>query len=156
MADAIIKFFLKSNPMDAKIIVKHKPSNRKRLYDGSLTYNELNRFVKAFAWIIVPVYGTIGNDLRTNIQSMIYDLRTFGFNALEDVVIKESKGKAVPVPLFGLNELDTRGITYKNIIMDIVHDVEAEEIARKLTLEQFHLSEQIKTMPIDELINKLI
>jgi superfamily II DNA or RNA helicase len=126
--------------------------DRKRLYDGSLTYNELNRFVKAFAWIIVPVYGIIGNDLRTNIQSMIHDLRTFGFNASEDVVIKESKGKAVPVPLSGLNELDTRGITYRNTIMDIVHDVEAQEIAEKLTLEQFNLSEQIKNESLDQTI----
>lgn len=126
--------------------------DRKRLYDGSLTYNELNRFVKAFAWVIVPVYGVIGNDLRANIQLMIRDLRTYGFDASEDVVIKESKGKAVPVPLSGLNELDTRGIAYRNTIMDIVHDVEAKEIAEKLSLDEFHLSEEIKNESLDQTI----
>lgn len=126
--------------------------DRERLYSNAITYDELNKFVKAFAWIIVPVYGTIGEDLRKNIQDIVYSLRTFGFNASEDCVIKQSKGKAIPVPLSGLNELDTRGINYKNIMMDIVHDVETIEKAQQLELDNFRLAEQIKNESLEQTI----
>lgn len=127
-------------------------TDRKRLYDGTIKYDELNRFVKAFAWVIVPVYGVIGDDLKANIKSMIYSLRTFDFNASEDVVIKQSKGKAIPVPLSGLNELDTRGLAYKESILDIVHDVEEQEIAELLQLDNFRLTEEIKNESLDKTI----
>jgi superfamily II DNA or RNA helicase len=130
--------------------------DRTNLYSNKIKYDEIKRFVKPFAWIIIPVYGLIGDDLRTNIQSMIYSLRTFGFNASEDVVIRESKGRALPVALDQLNVLDERGMMYKNTIMEIVHDVEAQEIAEKLTLDESRMIEEIKNMSINELINKLI
>lgn len=129
--------------------------DREKLYSGNLTYNELNRFIKPYAWIIIPVYGVIGNDLRDTISEIVYSLRSYGFNATEDCVIKQSKGKAIPVPLDQLNELDTRGILYRDAILDIVHDVEEKEVADRLVLEDFRNKELLKSMTIDELINTL-
>lgn len=146
MNDLSLSNFLQTLGRSTRLYKK----DRERLYNGSIQYNELNKFVKAFAWIIVPVYGIIGSDLRDNIKSMIYSLRTFGFNATEDVVIKQSKGKAIPVPLSGLNELDTKELSYKESILDIVHDVEEQEIAEKLTLDNFRLLEEIKNENIEQ------
>lgn len=128
--------------------------DRQKLYDNTIKYNELDKFVKSYAWIIIPVYGTIGEDLKENIQNIIYSLRSYGFNACEDIVIKESKGKAIPVPLSCLNELDTRGIAYKEQILDIVHEVEEQEIAEKLTLDDFRLTEIIKNESLEETIKR--
>lgn len=150
MNDLSLSNFLQTIGRATRLYLK----DRTRLYDGTLKYDELNRFVKAFAWIIIPVYGVIGNDLKDNIKSIIYSLRSYGFNASEDIVIKESKGKAIPIPLSGLNELDTRGLAYRESILNIVHDVEAQEIAEQIELEDFKLIETIKTEPIEDTIER--
>jgi hypothetical protein len=85
---------------------------------------------------------------------MVYSLRTYGFNASEDVVIKESKGKAMPVPLSGLNELDTRAMSYKAQILDIVHDVEEKEKADKLELDNFALKSTVMNEEVEETFNR--
>lgn len=127
-------------------------SDRTKLYNELIMYNELNKFVKAYAWIIVPTYGVIGDDLRDNIKEIIYALRSFGFNATEDCVIKQNKGKAIPVSLSSLNELDTRNILYRDFILDITQEVESKEIADKLTFEEYRLAEQIKNESLEETI----
>lgn len=129
------------------------PIDRNKLYSAILTYDELNKFIKPYAWIIVPVYGLIGQDLRKSIQEMVYGLRSFGFNAIEDCVIKQNKGKIIPVPLSGLNETDTRGITYRDILLDIVHEVEDKVIADTLNINDFRLIETIKNESLEETIN---
>jgi superfamily II DNA or RNA helicase len=130
------------------------PKDREKLYNGLMTYNELHKFIKSYAWIIIPVYGIIGEDLRKSIQEMVYGLRTFGFNASEDCVIKQSRGKAIPVPLSGINDLDTRGIMYRDILLDIVHEVEDKVIADQLNIDDFRLIETIKNESIEDTINR--
>lgn len=130
--------------------------DRIKLNNGTIKFDELNKFVKPYAWIIIPVYGIIGADLRASIQEIVYGLRTYGFNASEDCVIKQSKGKVIPVSLNQLNELDTRGIAYRNLILEIVQDVEAKEIADQLNIDEFKLNEAIKSETFDELIVGLI
>lgn len=129
-------------------------NDRKRLYDGSLKYNELTRFTKPYAFVIIPVYGVIGADIRDNIKEMIYSLRSYGFNAREEIVIKQKRGKALPVPLDMLNELDTREYRYRESIYDIVHTVEEQEIADKLILEDFKLSELIENESLEDTIKR--
>jgi len=148
MNDLTLSNFLQTLGRSTRLYKK----DRERLYNNIIKYDELNKFVKSFAWIIIPIYGTIGNDLRTNIKSMIYSLRSYGFNATEDVVIKQSKGKAVPVPLSGLNVIDTRGLAYRETFLDIVHDVEEQEIAEHLELQNFKLDEEIKNESLDKTI----
>lgn len=128
--------------------------DRKRLYDGSMKPYELERFTKPYAWVIIPTYGIIGEDLKSNISEMIRAMRTYGFNAMEDVVIKESKGKTIPVSLENLNVLDERKMTYKDVILNVEHEIEEQEIAEKLTLEEFRLAEEIKNESIDKTINR--
>lgn len=125
-------------------------NDRKRLYEQKLLSNELERFTKSFAFIIVPIFGAIGNDLKENFTEMIYAMRSYGFTPSEDVVIKQSRGKALPIPLEQLNELDTKEFMYKQGIYDILHDVEEKEKAEKLILEQHHLDTTIKNESLEE------
>ena len=128
--------------------------DRMNLYNGDISYDKLDWFVKPYAWIIVPVYGEIGNDLKDSIREIVYGLRTFGFNASEDCVIKENKGKATPVPLEMLNDLDTRNVKYRDEIMEIVHEVEEKEEADRISLEDFRMREEIKNESIDKTIGR--
>lgn len=150
MNDLTLSIFLQTLGRSTRLYSK----DRERLYNNSIKYNELEKFVKPFAWIIIPIYGIIGNDLKDNIRSMIYSLRTYGFNAMEDIVIKESKGKAIPVALANLNVLDIKNIVYKDSILNIVHEVEEQEIAEKLNLQELQLAEEIKNESLEETINR--
>jgi len=133
-------------------------TDRKKLYAGQLTSDtsDLSRYVKPYAWIIVPIYGIIGDDMKDRIRDIIYALRSFGFNAAEDCVIKQSRGKALSVPIGQLNELDTRGQMYKQIIYDIEHDVETREVADKMMIDDFKLSLNIRAEDIDTNITNLV
>lgn len=127
-------------------------TDRENLYNGTIKPNDLEEFVKPYAWIIIPVYGVIGDDLRKNIQEMVYGLRTFGFNATQDCVIKQSRGKALPVSFDMLNELDTNALRYKDMVLNIVHEVESKEMADKLEIADFQFEQEIKAKHIDEVI----
>ena len=129
-------------------------TDRKNLYTNIIKYNELDMFVKPYAWIIVPIYGLIGGDLRASIVQTVESLRTYGFNAMEDCVIKESKGKAIPIPMAMLNKLDIRNIGIRDAVMNVVQEVEAKEIADTLRLEDFRLKETIKNESLDETIER--
>jgi superfamily II DNA or RNA helicase len=131
-------------------------NDRKKLYDSIIKYNELEKFIKDYAWIIIPIYGNIGEDLGVQIETWITALRDHGFNANEDVVIKESKGKAIPIPIGGINERDTKTRALFDVFVDIEHNIEEREIADKIAVEDFRLDESIKNMSDEELLNQLV
>jgi superfamily II DNA or RNA helicase len=118
----------------------HK-KDREKLYAGIMKYNESDKFIKPYAWILVPTYGIIGDDLRD-----------YGFNAAEDVVIKESKGKTIPIPLGGVNETDKRGVALFDLFVDVEHTIEEKAAADKLAVEDFRLEESIKSLSDEELV----
>jgi hypothetical protein len=74
-------------------------NDRTRIDGLSLLPSELTRFVKPYAWIIIPVYSDLGSEMKEDFVEMIKDLRTFGFNPAEDVFIKTSKGASIPKQL---------------------------------------------------------
>lgn len=129
----------------------HK-EDREKLYNFKITPNELNKFFKPYAWIIVPIYGILGEDLKENLTNIVYALRNTGFNASEDVFIKENKGSTIPKPLRGVNNPDTRAKALFDEIMDVTHFIEEKEIADNIAIEEFRLKEKISSMSIDELL----
>lgn len=110
-------------------------TDRERIYSGEIQPNELDRFVKPYAWIILPIYNrVIGEDQRENIQEIVYALREFGFNASEDVVIKQKRGSAIPKPLGGVNKKDTRAPALFDLFAEVEHIIEEREKADRLKL----------------------
>jgi len=122
--------------------------DRRNLYNGDITPQNLEDFTKPYAYIICPQYGLIGEDLTVSINNTVRNLRDYGFNPTEDIVIKNPKGSKLPVPLPELNDLNTRNLITE-IVADITHDIEEEESAKQITNLIF------KTDNLDALVSNL-
>jgi len=109
------------------------PTDRTNLWGGEIQPNELNEMVKPYAWIVIPAYGDFGQDLKDNIKLMVDELRTFGFNPVEDIVVKEKRGKQTPVEIESCNEMDKKVKEIVDFTSDILHTIEEEEEAAKLS-----------------------
>ena len=112
------------------------PIDRVKIYSGEIDPSELHKMIKPYAYIIVPEYGEFGQDIRDNIKQMIDQLRDYGFNPKEDVIIKELHGSNIPKPLDTINVLDTRARRFGTFVGEIVHELESEEQANKFHLQQ--------------------
>ncbi len=131
--------------------------DRKKLYNGTLLSKDLHKFVKPYAWIIIPIYDeTIGDDIRQRISNFVYALRSYGFKASEDVVIRQKRGIGIPIQLEQQNKPDTLGFKSKQLFLEVTHEIEAKEEADKLILEDFRLVEKIKNESDQELINSFL
>ena len=130
--------------------------DRTKLYDGSMKWDEVTRFVKPYAWVMVPTFGVIGEDLRSNITEIIYALRDYGFTASEDVFIKQNRGAALPTSIDSINEPDSSAARLRDEIIAITHQVEDQATADKLAIDQFRKLESLRKLsPIDLAKNML-
>ena len=130
-------------------------NDRDRLYAESMGAKELDRFVKPYAWIIVPTYGIIGEDLRARIVDTIDSLRGYEFIAAESVVIRDDKGVAMPQPLAGINQTNSRALALLDVFIQVQHEIEEKEKADRLRVEEFREGEEIKKKSVDEVIEAL-
>lgn len=104
------------------------PSDRVRLYSGEMSANDLDSFVKPYAWVVIPAYGELGEEIRSNIQGMVSDLRA-GEILDKEVTVSTSRGEREEEDLENQNELDTRGRMYQVEMDEILHEIEDEERA---------------------------
>jgi hypothetical protein len=114
------------------------PDDRKNLELGKYGVADLKRWVKPYAWVIIPVFGEIGNDLKAELSELVYALRTYGFKPEEDVFVKVGGGSPIPEPLPGLNQLDTVVRHLSGVVGEIIHEIEAEESITQNQLEIEH------------------
>ncbi len=127
--------------------------DRTRLYAGEVKPEQTNLLVKPYAWVIIPIYGIIEEDARMRITDTIYALRDHGFRAAEDVVIKVSRGRALPVPLGGVNDTDKKAKKIFDIFIEIEHTIESREAADALAIEKYKTLQNIKKESVEDLIN---
>lgn len=125
--------------------------DRSRLYEGSMVADELKRFVKPHAWLIVPVYGVIGDDMYDDMKEMIRELRDYGFNPSEDVVVRQKRGKNVPVPLSTVNEMTDVMRSVFDFSADVMHELEEKDKASEFNLDVAKFAEK----SIDEQLSEL-
>jgi superfamily II DNA or RNA helicase len=96
--------------------------------DGEYTHHELSKMIKPYAWVMIP--DIEGEDSAEDIRDLIRELRTYGFNPSEDMFISNENGKMPPVTLLDpLNEPDTRNPALQEVLEEIHHEFEEEEIA---------------------------
>lgn len=127
--------------------------DRARLYAEELLPNDLHRFVKPYAWLIIPVYGEIGEDLRDDMKEMIRELRDHSFNPSEDIMVRQKRGKRQLVPIKTASE-PTRAMTgLLEFSADVLHEIEEEEKANELSLAQQQVKREIAAMDISQLIS---
>jgi superfamily II DNA or RNA helicase len=108
------------------------PIDRERLYKHEIKSSDTDEFVKPYAWVIVPSYGEIGDDLRDTIVEMVANLRTFGFNPSEDVVTKLNRGSLIPEQIGMINKKDTRAQALVDFFGDIESEIESSEEADRI------------------------
>ena len=131
------------------------PRDRTNLYAGTLSPNAVDYFVKPYAWIIIPASGVIGEDLRKNIETIVYSLRGYDFNATEDVFTKLNKGSVLPESMESVNEPDSVAGRLRAEIVGIFHSIEEKEEANRLEIDQFKEDVRLDKLTISELITEL-
>lgn len=110
-------------------------SDRARLYAEEMLPSEVERMVKPYAWLIVPVYGAIGEDLRDDMREMVRELRDHGFNPAEDIVVRQQRGRRQLTPISTVTE-PTRSMTEVMVFAsEVLHDLEAEDEANAFNAE---------------------
>jgi len=111
------------------------PNDRVRLHGGELDSHDPKvtaMMTKPFAWVIVPAYGELGEDLKATIRGRIEEMRDFGFNPSEDVFIKQNRGKPEQVAIAGVNVPNTKAKGLLDFMGNIVHDIEDEKYAKSI------------------------
>lgn len=109
--------------------------DRARLYAEEMLPDELNRFVKPYAWLIIPVYGEIGEDLRDDMKEMIRELRDHGFDPSEDIVVRQKRGKRQLVPMKMVNELTRAQKGLMEFSATVMHKLEEEDKANEFNAD---------------------
>ena len=127
--------------------------DRLKLYAGTMKPDELKKFIKPYAYVIVPKYGFLGAEINQGVRTMVQALRKYDFNPIEHVIMADSRGHVEPVELGSLLKKDKRAQSILNEFVEMVNEIEEEEKANELDMEQFNIEQQTKSMSIDQLIN---
>lgn len=125
--------------------------DRVRLYAKELSYDELKRFVKPYAWLIIPIYGEIGEDLYAEMKEYVRELRDYGFDPAEDILVRQKRGKRQLAPIATVNE-PTRVMTgFMDFTANVIHEIEREEEA-ELNVQEMN---RFKSLSLGEKIDNL-
>lgn len=122
--------------------------DRERIFNKDLAIEDLDLYEKPYAWVIIPHY--MGNDLTENFRNFVYALRQYGFNPVEDVLIRTSKGYE-PQPLSS-DYLDELQLDFKDQFVSFTNEIENEIEANTFKMERFKLQQEINCETIDQTI----
>lgn len=107
--------------------------DRLRLYVNELKVENLEYFIKKYAYVIIPVYGDFGEDLEAELTGIIDELRHYGFNPSEDIVMSPNRGRRTPAPI----RMVTQPTRVVQGLMDfsgkVLHKLEEEDRANALS-----------------------
>lgn len=108
---------------------KHKldKSNPDLKTDAKLFPNWMNDYIKPFAWVIIPYYGALAEDICESIKMYVALLRTFGWIPSEGVFYSEAGGITEPRQMDTMFEEDEDVPAVLTAILDIYHGIEHEE-----------------------------
>jgi hypothetical protein len=105
-------------------------NDRVRLESGNLKINDLQEYNKPYAWVIIPSIISDNVDNEQHVSSLISELRDYGFNPYEDVVITDdTNGLPEVMNIDNLNDLKKNLPNIGKYIEKIRADYEAERIA---------------------------
>lgn len=115
--------------------------DREAFKTGKYAPSNINKMVKPYAYVILPIF-TDGEDLCSEICSLVDDLRDHGFDPREDVIIKDERGVVRPVDFeMSATQEDKKPRSLLNAIIEIKHYIEQEDetairLTRQLTYEK--------------------
>ena len=110
--------------------------DRAAFENGEYTHNDLDLMDKPYAWVIVPVLTHDDEDTKENIGDLIYELRDYGFEPKEDVVVSNTvNGIGTLGGDDAVGELKRRTRHIGNYIEDVQAQLEDQRIAN-MTYEE--------------------
>lgn len=128
-------------------------NDRERLDSGGDS-GDLSKFIKPYAWVIIPAIIHENEDNKNQIESIILELRNeYGLKPYEDIIVSEDKnGIPVVVGLEGQNfSENTRNV--KSIIEEVEHIYEDKIIADLREIEDNRLDDLSDEEFLNEVIN---
>lgn len=117
--------------------------DREGVENGSIGPNELDKFNKPYAWVIVPTIVHEEADSKEHIGNLITELRDYGFKPSEDIISSNTKNGLPTVDgPEALNEVKKKCPNIGKYIEQVEADYEDESIAKlsKLSLLQEKLN----------------
>lgn len=105
-------------------------NDRRLIEDKVITPNDLDQMNKPYAWIIIPAVMREDDDKLANLESLIDELRDFGFNPAEDI---EPKDRGRSNKGDDDNEIVPEDNSISRVVAQIIenyeHNIEQERIA---------------------------
>jgi hypothetical protein len=121
-------------------VARLDPEDRKRIKNGEITSNNLELMYKPYGWIVIPALLFEDIDDNQRITNLVYELRDYGFNPVDDMVVSNIKGGGMGVidGLDALNEIKKVEPKVGNLIETLQSTMEEERIASLTTEDFFH------------------
>jgi hypothetical protein len=112
--------------------------DRRRILSGEISPNDLDEMYKPYAWVIIPALLFEDIDDNQRIQNLVYDLRDYGFNPVDDMVVCNINAGGISVVKGpeALNEIKKKEPRVGVVIETIQSTMEDERIA-SLSNEEF-------------------
>jgi len=71
--------------------------DRTRIKNGEITSNDLELMYKPYGWVVIPALLFEGIDDNQRITNLVYELRDYGFNPVDDMVVSNINGGGMGV-----------------------------------------------------------
>ena len=78
-------------------VARLDPEDRKRIKSGEITSNNLESMYKPYGWIVIPALLFEDIDDNQRITNLVYELRDYGFNPVDDMVVSNIDGGGMGV-----------------------------------------------------------
>jgi len=78
-------------------VARLDPDDRKRIRNGEITSNDLESMHKPYGWVIIPALLFEDIDDNQRITNLVYELRDYGFNPVDDMVVSNINGGGIGV-----------------------------------------------------------
>lgn len=118
-------------------VARLDPEDRKRIFNGEISYNNLNDMFKPYGWVIIPslLFEDVDNNQR--IENLVREIRDYGFNPVDDLVISNINGGGMGVVKGPnvLNEIKKKEPRIGVFIETLQSKIEDERIA-SLSIEE--------------------
>jgi hypothetical protein len=119
-------------------VARLEPEDRKRIISGEISSNDLNSMFKPYGWVIIPALLFEDIDDNKRIENLVYEIRDYGFNPVDDIVISNIDGGGIGVVKGpeALNEIKKTEPRVGVLIESLQSNIENERIA-SLSNEDF-------------------
>ena len=121
-------------------VARLDPEDRKRIFSGEISSNNLNDMFKPYGWVIIPALLFEDVDDNQRIEILVREIRDYGFNPVDDLVISNISGGGIGVVKGPdvLNEIKKKEPRIGVFIETLQSKIEDERIA-SLSNEEFVL-----------------